>query len=155
MPTVAQRRRTQEIRDLFRTEYASRVQDPAEVKKEFIARTGMNPPRWYNFLPDFRKMIIEAKVYGTHQAQPAASQNGHTEAVVVAHEPDQDALIIPSDLSEDGKRAFNSLMARYDEAISQVQTKEAENNTLRASLATATNRMKFIKKIAIEAMDAL
>lgn len=159
MPTQAQRSQSALARELFRKEYAHRVHDPREVRDEFMRRSGIPVGKWYALVSEFRGMIAKSKADGEHGKvivdEPA--QQNHAPAsdersMSVIDEPPQ--LIIPSNLDDAGKKAFNHLLSMHDHLVTENQVKTSEINLLRSSLAAVSKKNQFLKKFAAEAIEA-
>jgi hypothetical protein len=154
MPTLAQKNRVAEIRKYFKERFAARVERPIEAKAELVTRFGINSKsEWYRFVPEFKKMIAEAREGGGNGelvAEELPQEDQPTQ------EQAEDELVeIPADLAPSAKTLVNSLLSKNAELAAVIQGRDAEISAQRGQIIVQARKLTLLKKLVYDAVEAI
>ncbi len=141
MPTKAQLRRTSEARKFY-AESGWRL-EKSEAKRVLKERFGISEITSYNIIRGFKPAKIEIA-----QEEPKPKELALTE-------DNSMELIIPSNISKDGKEAFGRALSIISAQSEKIMRLTMQNENLQNSLIHQTRTNKALKGIAREMLEAL
>jgi len=154
MPSVMQIRRMEEFREYFRQKWAGRVTDWEVVKQDMLDKNPwLNKDRWPNLRTQLKKINDES--VGRRESAalvPAVPVAQHEDNGQVMEIP---TLTLPRELSDEARECINRLLEENHRLSTDISLKEMEMGGQKQRLAGQEARVRLLKKIAFEAIDAL
>jgi TRAP-type mannitol/chloroaromatic compound transport system substrate-binding protein len=152
MPRAAQLRKMREVRDFFQERFASTIEDPKEARAELTSRFNLTQGQWYNLVPQFKRLIREAKEGGNGTLVAEADLPPPEEP---QEQPQEQVLEIPANLAPAAKAIVNALLAKNQELAAEIHARDAEINAQRERIVVQTKRATLLKKIVYDTVEAL
>ena len=145
MPTHAQLKKRQDIRDYFRKTYAGRIDDVILAKKDITERFGVQHSQWYNIRPELQKINDEAM----------AGNGTLVKAIPEQDEPEVIEVSVPAGLSSEAKEVVNRLLKENEHLKYSLSLKEIELAGVRQNGAGAESRIRVLKDIATKLIEKM
>lgn len=158
MPTMAQKKKVQEVCDYFRQHYLGRVRYPAEARQDITKRYELSNNEWYRYLERFKAIMRteQPPTNGSHPAAVAIASAPLPEQPIVAEEEDRALdVVIPADIPEGARAAFGNLLSAYQRVLSELQAQAAESASLRVQAAVSERRVRTLKGVIEKLTEAV
>jgi hypothetical protein len=152
--------KSERIVTYFKEHYLGKVDDPLQVREEMVKALGFKNHDFYGQMNRMRQLIKSyksARSLSTGSANPTEEMSpapGPRSGGVVEI-PETTVFDIPSDIGPDAKKAFSKLLNFISEQSVTIQAKDVEIYSLRGQLTQQNSRMRLLKKIGGELIEAL
>lgn len=148
MATLAQRQKWSEMREYFREHWAGKVNNVNDCRQDMQRRFGLDDQKWYSLRLQLKDIMSQSPA----SRQAIIEQAAQPEPL---DDPGEVVIEIPAHLNGEAQSVLNKLLSENHRLVHEATLKDVEIAARRGELGQKEARIRLLKRIVNEILEAM